>query len=110
VAFCTFPPTVDLAEDRPALDAGLAQPLLERPDRAGAFGQWHMLEMAATRDLDFPSCPSWSVFDLGSMMVIPRAWGWRCSKRIPASSDRRSCRASLESVLAQVWCNSDCSR
>jgi hypothetical protein len=34
----THSEVVALADDRPALDAGLAQPLLERPDRAGTFG------------------------------------------------------------------------
>ena len=48
---------VDLAEEGPALDAGLAQPLVERPDRAGAFGKRRVLGLAASRDLDFPSLP-----------------------------------------------------
>ena len=50
-------PAVDLAEEGPAFDAGLAQPLVERPDRAGAFGQRRVLGLAAAGDLDFPSLP-----------------------------------------------------
>jgi hypothetical protein len=50
-------PAVDLTEDRPALDAGLAQPLVERPDRAGTFGEGRVLGLSAPRDLDFSSLP-----------------------------------------------------
>jgi len=50
-------PAVDLAEDRPALNAGLAQPLVERPNRAGTFGQRRTLGLTASDDLDFPSLP-----------------------------------------------------
>jgi hypothetical protein len=48
---------VDLAEDRPAPDAGLAQPLVKRPDRAGKFGKRRVLGLAASGYLDFPSLP-----------------------------------------------------
>jgi len=40
-------------------------------------------------DLDFPALPSRSVSDLGSVTVIPRECGLKCSNSIPASSDRR---------------------
>jgi len=43
--------------NRPALDASLAQPLVERPDRAGAFGERRVFGLAASGDLDFPSLP-----------------------------------------------------
>ena len=54
-------PAVDLAEDRPALDAGLAQPLVERPNRAGTFSQRRTLGLTAPDDQSIGTAPEWNV-------------------------------------------------
>jgi hypothetical protein len=56
-AFCTFSPRLTLRKTGPLLMPVLAQPLVERPDRAGAFRKRCMLGLAAAGDLDFPSLP-----------------------------------------------------
>jgi hypothetical protein len=90
-AFCTFSPAVDLAEEGPALDAGLAQPLVERPDRAGAIGQRRVLGLVASGDLDFPSMPLLVGLRAGQRdgdppgvrlkIVRHRRLSWICSRR-----------------------------
>ncbi len=87
--FCTFSPRLTLRKTGP-----LSMPAWRSHWSSARTGQVHSesgvcsgwLPRAISTSLP---CPSWSVFDLGSVMVIAWACGWRCSNSIPASSDRR---------------------
>ena len=107
--FCTFSPRLTFRKTGP-----LSMPAWRSHWSSARTGQVHSASgvhsgwLPRTISTSLP-CPSWSVFDLGSVIVIPLPLEchWRCSKQIPASSERRRppanpirikarCRAALE--------------